>query len=105
MRLLEYRRLPRSSLPLTAALAAANSVLCTTFDDEVVLLNQADGVYYGLSDVGARVWTLVERSASIERIRETIVAEYDVDPSRCRADIEHLIAELISRGLVVIARA
>ncbi len=86
-----------------AALAVANGVLCTTFDDEVVLLNQADGVYYGLSDVGARVWALVERSASIARIRETIVAEYDVDAARCASDIERLIAELIRRGLVVVA--
>ena len=92
----------RASFPETAALAIANGVLCTTFDDEVVLLNQADGVYYGLSDVGARVWALVERSASIARIRETIVAEYDVDAARCASDIERLIAELIRRGLVVI---
>ena len=91
-----------ASLPETAALAIANGVLCTTFDDEVVLLNQADGVYYGLSDVGARVWALVKQSASIARIRETIVAEYDVDAARCASDLDHLIAELIRRGLVVV---
>lgn len=68
-----------------------------------MLLNQADGVYYGLSDVGARVWGLVERSASIARIRETIVAEYDVDAARCASDIDHLIAELVRRGLVVVS--
>lgn len=68
-----------------------------------MLLNQADGVYYGLSDVGARVWALVERSASIARIRETIGAEYDVDAARCASDIDRLIGELIRRGLVVVA--
>ena len=94
-----------ASLPETAALAIAKGVLCTTLDDEVVLLNQADGVYYGLSDVGARVWALVERSASIARIRETIVAEYDVDAARCVSDLDRLIAELIRRGLVAVAAA
>lgn len=68
-----------------------------------MLLNQADGVYYGLSDVGARVWALVERSASIARIRQTIVAEYDVDAARCAMDIDRLIAELVRRGLVVVS--
>ena len=97
--------MPSASLPETAALAIANGVLCTTFDDEVVLLNQADGVYYGLSNVGARVWALVERSASIARIRETIVAEYDVDAVRCASDVDRLIAELLRRGLVVVAPA
>ena len=97
--------MPRSSLPLTAALVVADGVLSTTFEDEVVLLNQTDGVYYGLSDVGARVWALVERSSSIECIRDTIATEYDVDRGQCASDIEHLVSELISRGLVVIVRA
>ncbi|HKV99614.1 MAG TPA: PqqD family protein [Vicinamibacterales bacterium] len=95
--------MPSASVPQTRALAVAGGVLCTTFDEEVVLLNQADGVYYGLSDVGARVWALVERSASIARIRETIVAEYDVDAARCASDLDRLIAELVRRGLVVVA--
>jgi hypothetical protein len=79
--------------------------LSTIFDAEVVLLNPANGVYYGLSDVGARVWTLVERSKSIERIRETILSEYDVDARRWASDLDRLIADLIDHGLVVVRRA
>jgi len=46
-----------------------------------------------------------KRSASIARIRETIVAEYDVDAARCVSDLDRLIAELIRRGLVAVAAA
>jgi hypothetical protein len=94
-----------SSLPHDAALAAADGILSTVFDGEVVLLNQADGVYYGLRDVGARVWTLIQHTASLAHIRDTIAAEYDVDAARCATDVERLVADLVARGLVIVTRS
>ncbi len=99
---LEYRGLPAVSIPRSAVIVAADQVLSTTFDDEVVLLNQADGVYYGLRDVGARVWSLIERMSSLSAIQDAIADEYAVDFERSSADIHRLIADLIGRGLVVV---
>lgn len=84
-----------------APLAAARGVLSTTFDGEVVLLNQTDGVYYGLQDVGARVWQLIERAHSLDAIQQIVIAEYDVDADACAEDLRRLVADLIDRGLVV----
>ncbi len=101
--LLEYRRVPALSIPTTAPLSAANGVLTTTFDDEVVLLNLADGVYYGLTDVGARVWHLVGRTTTLESICQTVASEYDVDASRCAKDIHALVQDLLRHRLVDVA--
>lgn len=95
--------MPAPSIPPTAPLTTADGVLATTFDDEVVLLNLADGVYYGLSDVGARVWHLVGRAASLDSICQTIASEYDVEAGRCAEDVRALIQDLLSRGLVHVA--
>lgn len=88
-------------IPPSAPLAAARGVLSTTFDGEVVLLNETDGVYYGLQDVGARVWQLIERAHSLDVIRDIVSAEYDVDADACANDLHELVADLIDRGLVV----
>lgn len=96
--------MPAPSIPPTAPLTAAAGVLATSFDDEIVLLNLADGVYYGLTDVGARVWDLVGRAATLETICRTIASEYNVDAGRCAKDVRALVQELLRHGLVDVGR-
>ncbi len=92
----------RAPIAATATIAAADGVLSTTFGDEVVLLNPADGVYFGLRDAGARAWSLIERSTSLASMRDAIVAEYDVDGRTCERDLAAFVGELLRRGLVTV---
>jgi hypothetical protein len=59
-------------------------------------------VYYGLEDVGTRIWQLLQRPVSVLAIREALVAEFDVEPARCERDIRLLLTDLAARGLVEI---
>jgi hypothetical protein len=91
-----------SSIPDGATIVAANDLLSTEFGDEVVILNLRDGVYYGLEDVGTRIWQLLQRPVSVLAIREALVADFDVDSARCERDIRLLLTDLAARGLVEI---
>ena len=86
----------------SAIVVAAADVLVSEFGDELVLLNLRDGVYYGLEDVGARVWALLRQPTTLPAIRDTLVSEYDVEPERCEQDARALIGDLVTRGLVTI---
>lgn len=77
-------------------------MLATEFGDEVVILNLRDGVYYGLEDVGTRIWQLLQQPVSVLTIREAIVAEFDVESARCERDIRLLLTDLVARRLVEI---
>jgi hypothetical protein len=83
-----------------ALYVANDDVLTTKFGDEVVILNLRDGVYYGLEDVGARVWQLLERPVTVAAIRDALVSEFEVAPGRCERDVSALVASLSERGLV-----
>jgi hypothetical protein len=91
-----------SSIPDGATIVAANDLLSTEFGDEVVILNLRDGVYYGLEDVGTRIWQLLQRPVSVLAIREALVADFDVDSARCERDLRLLLTDLAARGLVEI---
>ena len=84
----------------SATVVTAPDLLATEFHSEFVILNLKDGVYYGLDDVGARVWMLLQSPLTVQTLRETLVSEYDVEPSRCDEDIQSLLGDLVSRGLV-----
>jgi Coenzyme PQQ synthesis protein D (PqqD) len=89
-----------SRLSDSAVVVAARDLLATEFSREFVILNLTDGVYYGLEEVGARMWALLQSPVTVRAICDALVSEYDVEPARCTQDIQSLLRELVSRGLV-----
>ena len=88
------------SIPPSALVVIARDVLSSELGSEHVLLNLRDGMYYGLENVGGEIWKLVQKPVSIADICRAIVETYDVEPARCRRDVETIITKLAERQLV-----
>ena len=86
----------------TAKVVASDRQVSTNADGESVILNFDEGVYYGLDEVGARVWELVQQPTTVAEIVEQLAAEYEVEAGRCERDVEDLLSELTDAGLVAI---
>ena len=71
--------------------------------DEVVVLNLENGQYYELTDVGARIWELMQEPTRCQVIVETLVGEYDVEHRTCELDVLELLTELGEQGLIQIS--
>jgi hypothetical protein len=67
---------------------------------EAVILNLKSGVYYGLNEVGAQIWQLIQEPKTVTTIRDTLLEEYEVQPDCCQRDLLALLRELASVGLV-----
>ncbi len=89
-----------STIPDSAVVAIAPDVLGSELGSEVVMLSLRDGTYYGLEEVGAEVWRLIQAPITIRSIVDSLVGTYDVDARRCRADVISLVIALRDRGLV-----
>jgi hypothetical protein len=71
--------------------------------DEMAVLDADTGVYFGLDDVGARMWELLAEHGGLQRVAEILDAEYEADPARLRADLLRLVDDLSAAGLIEIA--
>ena len=69
----------------------------------MVILDLKSGMYYGLDLLGARVWSLIEQPATVAAIRDTIMADYDVDAETCERDILAFLRHMETAGLVQIS--
>jgi hypothetical protein len=83
-------------------IVAAADQVSTNVDGDAVILNVNTAMYYVLTAVGARVWTLIQEPKSFSEIRDAILAEYAVDTDCVTADLEQLIGELREHGLIQI---
>jgi hypothetical protein len=82
--------------------ARAGSTLSAEIDGEVVALDIARGVCYGLDAVGSRVWAIIEQPTPVESVCRTLMAEYDVDAATCEADVLALLEDLSAEGLITV---
>jgi len=94
-----YRPAPMT-LDLRSVVVASSDQLASSIGGETVILGLKAGRYYGVDQVGARVWQLVQTPRPVAEIRNAIVAEYDVDPARCEADLLKLLHQLAQAHLI-----
>ena len=66
----------------------------------MVLVNLASGLYYSLDEIGTRIVQLLQDGNSLKNAAQVIAAEYDAPWQRIESDIEDLVRELVSSGLV-----
>lgn len=68
--------------------------------DEAVLLDLKEGLYFGLNDVGSRIWTLLGEEKSLSEICDQLLAEYDVSREELESHVQALVKELLGKGLI-----
>jgi len=69
---------------------------------EAVILNLANGTYFGLNEVGTRIWNLLAKHGSIEQVLPPLLVEYEVEEAELHQDLEALLQILAEKGLVVV---
>jgi hypothetical protein len=74
--------------------------------EEMALLDVETGVYFGLDEVGARMWELLAEHAehgNLETVARHIEREFDVAPDDVRRDLLRLAEELKAKGLIEVS--
>lgn len=67
---------------------------------EAVILDVKSGVYYGLNQVGASIWNLIQVPKTVKEIQAALLAEYDVEPEICDREVRVLLEDLAAKGLI-----
>ena len=94
------KRSSNGVIPLeTRVTVSVNQISCEV-DDESVVLNLEDGVYYGLNPVASRVWELAQESRTVQEIRDFLLAEYEIEEATCTKDLVDLLGQLHRWGLI-----
>ncbi|MES0089694.1 PqqD family protein [Mesorhizobium sp. M0030] len=78
--------------------ASEDAVACE-FGNGLALLDMRSNIYYSLNSVGAFIWELIQEPRPISEIRSAVLDRYNVDPERCKADVDGLLKGLADAGL------
>ncbi len=88
-----------------SGVVASGDQVSSDLGGEVAILDLKAGTYYGLDEVGNRVWTLIQEPTSVKEVRDVLLSEYEVEPERCERDLISLLQRLADEGLVEVTDA
>ena len=77
-------------------------VISQEVSGETVLLDLESENYFGLDEVGTRIWQLIKETNDLQAIYQTLLTEYDVSEERLQQDLDTLLGEIAGLGLVTL---
>ena len=75
-------------------------VLFQELDGEAVLLDMTSEQYFGLNEVGTRIWQLIDTHHDLNAVFQAMSEEYAVEPEQLRRDLDGFVEELSTAGLL-----
>ena len=78
----------------------SSEVLSQQVNGETVLLDLEGESYFGLNEVGTRVWQLLQAGESMQRLVDLLSAEFDASTDQIEMDVHDLLKKLNEAGLV-----
>lgn len=79
---------------------ASEGQISSGIANEVAILNLKSGMYYGLNEVGARIWQLISEPKTVEEVYETVLKEYEVEPECLEQNLLDVLQQLADHGLI-----
>jgi hypothetical protein len=80
-----------------------NEVFASEIDNEVVMMHIQTGKYYGLDDIGSRIWEMMEAKIRVEDLIQQLLEEYEVSEEECTRDVLELLENLQTNDLILVA--
>jgi hypothetical protein len=78
----------------------SEEALSQEVNGETVILDLKSESYFGLDEVGTRIWQLLNKGNTPQQIHDLLLVEYEVDAEQLQKDISELISQLADAGLI-----
>ena len=87
-------------MDLNLTVTISDQVVFQEVSGETVLLDLDSESYFGLDEVGTRVWQLIAEDQPLQKVFTALLEEFEVEESTLKNDLDDLFSELQAQGLV-----
>ena len=89
-------------MKLSDKVTIPSHVMPRAVGEETVILDLANGTYFGLDPVGARIFELLQSDIALSAVCDGMLAEFDVSRENIERDVLALAQQLLDKQLVSI---
>lgn len=92
-------------LDLNSVVQRDPDVMAAEAGQDIVMVNIANGLYYGVTDIAREVWVALENPTKISDLVDALLATHDVDRARCEAETLSFLEDLLNEDLLQVKDA
>ena len=92
----------KTGIDLNTIVAKNMELISSDLDGETVMMSVENGKYYGLNNIGSRIWALIERPCLVTDLRNSLISEFDVESEKCEQDLISFLDDLLQKGVIEI---
>ena len=86
----------------TQKITISDQALSQEVNGETVILDLNSESYFGLDEVGTRIWQLLQEHGDVQKTFDTMLEEFDVDADTLAEDMRKLLDDLEEKELIII---
>ena len=75
-------------------------VAAKEYDDEIVVINLINGVYYCTDGVGRVAWNLLQNAHTTDAISSALADYFEIEPVKIRQDLDKFIEDILDENLM-----
>ncbi len=87
-------------LKADSLISAHPEQLSSDLDGETILLQMSSGLYYGLNEMGAAIWEMIQSPMTFQDIQSKLLDAYEVSAEVCQQEVEKLLTDLHAADLI-----
>ena len=84
----------KKKITTETVISRIEEIVASNIDGETVMMSIENGKYYGLDDIGSRIWELIEKRIKVSNLIDTLLERFDVDRETCEKDVLKFLNEL-----------
>jgi hypothetical protein len=89
-----------ADLTLNTVVVVSPHQISAQLNDEVIVLNLKSGGYFGLSDVAAFIWSLIQQPTACSDIVSAIFAEFEMEQIQIETDVMRFVCKMKELELI-----
>lgn len=87
-------------ITLDSVVVRSSDLLANRLDDELIMMSLGTGKYYGLDDIGTRIWELCAAPVSVRSLVDQLQKEFSVVRQTCEQDCLELLNQMVEEKLI-----
>ena len=90
----------KNLISLESVVVQVADLVSSSLDEETVMMSVNSGKYYGLDEIGSRIWELIKQPRSVSDLCDILLEEFEVDRKQCEKDVLDFLNELAEKKLL-----
>lgn len=90
------------NISMDSEISKNSDIYSSEIDDEVIMMNIDNNSYYTITEIGNRIWVLMDSLNTPQAICQQLMEEFEVSTEQCQKEVLQFLNQLLENNVVIL---